>query len=173
MRFTLRLIVVISLFYFLGNLDVVSALTLKTSAFKHGGKIPEKYTCSGEDVSPALSWYNAPEGTVSFALICDDPDAPTSTPWVHWVIFNIPKTITSLSEGVKGIGIEGKNSWKNSGYGGPCPPKGHGIHRYFFKLYALDTTLNLKPKANKFNVEAAMNGHILAQAEYMGTFERK
>ncbi len=152
------------------------AFTLKTTAFQHGAEIPKKYTCSGEDVSPALSWNGTPEGTKSFALIADDPDAPVGT-WVHWVAYDIPNGGRQLpealpkTESISGGGRQGQNDFKKTGYGGPCPPPGKP-HRYFFKLYALDTELNLKSGATKKSVEQAMKGHILAQTELMGKFAR-
>lgn len=152
------------------------SFTLKTTAFQPGGEIPSKYTCSGADVSPALSWTDAPAGTKSFALIADDPDAPAGT-WVHWVAYDIPASRHELPEGVSktdqitGGGVQGQNDFRKTGYGGPCPPPGKP-HRYYFKLYALDTSLNLEPGATKKAVEEAMKGHVLAQAEVMGRFRR-
>ncbi len=152
------------------------SFTLKTTAFQPGGEIPNKYTCTGTDASPALSWTDAPAGTKSFALIADDPDAPAGT-WVHWVAYDIPASTHELPEGVSntdqitGGGVQGQNDFRKIGYGGPCPPPGKP-HRYYFKLYALDTSLNLKPGATKKAVEEAMKGHVLAQAEVMGRFRR-
>ena len=138
----------------------------------HEQPIPVRYSCDGEDVSPPLDWSDPPAGTQSFALIMDDPDAPGGT-WDHWILFNIPAEVRNLPEaGSAGeIGaISGKNSWGRSDYGGPCPPG--GTHRYFFKLYALDTTLSLDESAGKEQVLAAMEGHILGEAELMGTYSR-
>ncbi len=152
------------------------SLTLSSTAFPPGGDIPSKYTCSGADVSPALIWNDPPAGTQSFALIADDPDAPVGT-WVHWVAYDLPASARQLTEGVPkaeaiaGGGIQGQNDFGKTGYGGPCPPPGKP-HRYYFKLYALDGKLSLKPGATKKVVEAAMEGHILAQAEVMGRFQR-
>ena len=151
------------------------AFVLKTTAFPESGLIPKKYTCDGTDVSPALSWNTPPEGTQSFALIVDDPDAPVGT-WTHWVIWNIPAKTTALPESVAKTeeasgGQQGKNDFKRIGYGGPCPPPGKP-HRYFFKLYALDTRLDLKAGAGKGELERAMKGHILAQAELVGKYAR-
>ena len=149
---------------------------LSTTAFQPGGDIPSKFTCTGADVSPALSWDDPPAGTQSFALIADDPDAPVGT-WVHWVAYDLPAGARQLPEGVSktdaiaGGGVQGQNDFRKTGYGGPCPPPGKP-HRYFFKLYALDSKLNLKPGATKKAVESAMQGHILAQAEVMGRFQR-
>jgi hypothetical protein len=128
------------------------------------------FTCDGQDISPALSWDSLPAGTKSLALIMDDPDAPIGT-WVHWVLYNLPSDQSGLSEGVNRIGIDGKNSWGKTGYGGPCPPKGKS-HRYFFKLYALDTALSLPTGASKAEVEKAMQGHILGQGQLMGRYAR-
>ncbi len=152
------------------------AFTVKTTAFQPSGEIPKKYTCAGEDVSPALSWNGTPEGTKSFALIADDPDAPVGT-WVHWVVYDLPANTRQLPEAVPktdaipGGGRQGQNDFKKTGYGGPCPPPGKP-HRYFFKLYALDTELALKPGATKKAVEQAIKGHILGQTEVMGKFAR-
>jgi Raf kinase inhibitor-like YbhB/YbcL family protein len=146
------------------------------SDFKEGEIIPIKHTCSGKNSSPALSWKGAPENTRSYSLILDDPDAPSGT-FVHWVLFNIPADCTSLSENIQSvpilpfIGIQGINDFRRIGYGGPCPPQGQ-IHRYFFKLYALDTILHVKAGANKIEVEKEMKGHILAQAQIVGKFSR-
>ncbi len=152
------------------------ALTIRSNAFEEGARIPVQYTCDDKDLSPALTWEGAPEGTKSYALICDDPDAPMGT-WVHWVIFNIPADSTGLPEGLDKAPrlddgtIQGKNSWGRHGYGGPCPPPGKP-HRYFFKLYALDTTLDLDDSARKNDLLAAMKGHVLAEAQTMGTYGR-
>ena len=151
------------------------AFVLKTTAFPESGLIPKKYTCDGTDVSPALSWNTPPEGTQSFALIVDDPDAPVGT-WTHWVIWNIPAKTTALPESVAKTeeasgALQGKNDFKRIGYGGPCPPPGKP-HRYFFKLYALDTRLELKAGASKNELERAIKGHILAQAELVGKYAR-
>lgn len=153
------------------------AWELTSSAFKHNANIPQKFTCQGEDVSPALSWGQAPEGTQSIALICDDPDAPMGT-WVHWVLWNLPAETTSLEENIsKSDSLDngaqqGITDFKRVGYGGPCPPPGNA-HRYFFKLYALDTQLNLSNKATKADLEKAMEGHILANGELIGLYKRK
>ncbi len=152
------------------------ALELKSSAFGEGTSIPSKYTCDGQDVSPPLSWSGAPAGTKSFALISDDPDAPRGT-WVHWVAWNIPAGLSSFKEGMdKGATLsdgtkQGMSDFKRPGYGGPCPPS--GTHRYFFKLYALDTTLNIPATSTKKDLENAIKGHILDQAQIMGTYTRQ
>ena len=149
------------------------ALTVTSSAFKAGERIPKKYTGEGADVSPPLSWSGAPAGTQEFALICDDPDAPTPKPWVHWVVYKIPADRPALGEDGAGGALEGRNGWPRMGYGGPMPPPGHGVHRYYFKVYALDQPLGLKPGATKEELVAAMEGHILDQGELVGTYERK
>jgi hypothetical protein len=152
------------------------AIQLTSTAFQDGTTIPRKFTGDSVDVSPPLEWLHVPVGTKTLALICDDPDAPAGT-WVHWVLYNIPATRTSLAEGVpkeqtvEGIGVQGRNDFKRTGYGGPGPPPGKP-HRYFFKLYALDTVLQLKPGAEKRELEAAMKGHILAQGQLMGLYRR-
>jgi len=150
-------------------------MEIKSSAFGSGEMIAAKYTCDGADFSPPLEWAGSPAGTKSFALICDDPDAPMGT-WVHWVIYDIPPTATMLAEGITrekdlpGGGTQGINDFRKIGYGGPCPPG--GTHRYFFKLYALDTTLGLKPGITKDQLLKAMRGHILTEAQTMGTYRR-
>ena len=150
-------------------------MEIKSSAFGSGEMIPAKYTCDGADFSPQLEWSGSPAGTRSFALICDDPDAPMGT-WVHWVIYDIPPTATMLAEGITrekdlpGGGTQGINDFRKIGYGGPCPPG--GTHRYFFKLYALDAMLGLKPGITKDHLLTAMRGHILGEAQIMGTYKR-
>lgn len=151
------------------------AFTLESPAFDEGATVPKRYTCEGEDISPALRWRDAPAETRSFVLIVDDPDAPGRT-FTHWVLFDIPADRTSLPEGVKpgDVGVAGRNDFGKAGYGGPCPPPGHGPHRYFFTLYALDTeALNLKRGASRAEVEQAMRGHVVGQAQLMGRYERK
>jgi Raf kinase inhibitor-like YbhB/YbcL family protein len=152
-------------------------LTLHSSAFTQGKAIPTKYTCEGADVSPPLEWNGVPAGTRSLVLIIDDPDAPDpkapKMTWVHWVIYNLPPDITGLAEALDASNLpagaeQGINDWKKSAYGGPCPPIGR--HRYFHKLYALDKVLSGLHKPTKANVETAMQGHILAQAELVGTY---
>lgn len=148
--------------------------TLSSSAFTQGQPIPAAYSCKGRDISPALAWTEPPANTQSFALIMDDPDAPAGT-WVHWVIYNIPASTRGLPEGVptdaqlSDGSLQGTTSARSTGYHGPCPPS--GTHRYFFKLYALDTTLSIA-SANKEKLLKAMDGHILAQTELMGTFSK-
>jgi len=149
---------------------------LISTAFEQGEPIPAQYSCDGKDISPSLAWGDPPQGTQSLALIMDDPDAPVGT-WDHWIVFNIPADVRELPDampaGMKFGDVAatfGKNSWGRSDYGGPCPPGGK--HRYFFKLYALDTTLSLDENADKTQVFAAMEGHVLAETELMGTFSR-
>jgi len=153
-----------------------TGMELKSGVFKAGEMIPDKYTCDGPDVSPPLSWSNPPAGTKCFALISDDPDAPVGT-WVHWIAWNIPGDARSLAENIpKKDSLpdgtkQGTTDFRRIGYGGPCPPS--GTHRYFFKLYALGTTLNLPGSTTKKDLEKAMQGHILAQAELMGKYRRR
>ena len=154
------------------------AFILTSAAFKDGAPIPAKYTCDGVDVSPPLAWSGAPAGTRSVALIADDPDAPGGT-WVHWVLYNLPAEVSDLPENIAkvesldlGGARQGRNDFRRPGYGGPCPPPGPA-HRYFFKLYALDMRLELKAGAQKKDVEAAMEGHVLGSAQLMGTYARQ
>ncbi len=152
-------------------------MELTSSAFKDGQPIPNPYTCDGKNISPPLTWKNAPGNTQSFVLIVDDPDAPAGV-WTHWIVFGLPYNAEELvenfanSSAAAGSAKEGVNSFKKTGYGGPCPPAGKP-HRYFFKLYALDTTLNLQPGASRQDVEAAMTKHIQAIGQLMGTYQRK
>lgn len=141
------------------------AMRLTSPAFEHNQLIPPRYTCRGEDVSPPLTIVGIPEGTKTLALIVDDPDAPVGT-WVHWVVFNIPPTATIPTGQVPGD--QGYNDFKRLNYGGPCPPS--GIHRYFFKLYALDTRITYVTGMNKGDLEKAMEGHVLAQAQLIGLY---
>ena len=146
------------------------SIQLTSDAFANGQSIPSKYSCKGKNISPALAWTEPPAGTQSLALIMDDPDAPGGM-WVHWVLFNISASTRNLQEDLPASGMSvGKNSWGDIRYGGPCPPS--GTHRYFFKLYALDTTINLSPGATKEQVLKEMEGHILAQSELVGTFSK-
>ena len=148
-------------------------MIIASPAFTEGSMLPAKYTCDGQDISPPLEWKNVPAGTKSLAMIHDDPDAPMGT-WVHWVAYNIPPNITKLDENVKPEKVfkngmrQGNNDWPKIGYGGPCPPS--GTHRYYFKLYALDTMLDLRPGATKAQVLQAIKGHILAEAQLMGKY---
>jgi hypothetical protein len=155
------------------------AFALTSPAFKPDDRIPTKYTGEGADVSPPLEWSDPPEGAKSFALICDDPDAPMGT-WDHWLLWNLAGDLRKLPENVAktetvaalGGARQGKNSWPKIGYNGPMPPKGHGTHHYHFDLYALDTALDLKTGADKKALLAAMKGHILGKATLMGTYSR-
>jgi len=143
------------------------ALELAVSGFATGEAIPRRHTCEGEDISPAMSWTGAPGGTRSFVLIVDDPDAPAST-WNHWLLYDIPPSTCSLPEASR-PGQTGR-----AGYGGPCPPRGRGPHRYFFKLFALQTaSLGLPPGARRADLDAALGPHVLAEAHYLGRYERK
>lgn len=150
-------------------------MELRSSAVGKGQEIPLRFTCDDADISPPLSWSGVPPGTRALALICDDPDAPVGT-WVHWVYYDIPATVSQLGEGVASAekptqgGVQGLNDFGRLGYGGPCPPSGR--HRYYFRLYALDTSLGLKPGASRKQVESAMAGHILDEAQLMGTYSR-
>ena len=152
------------------------ALVLKSTAFAPGAEIPKKHSCEAADVSPALEWSGSPARTVSFALIMDDPDAPAGT-WVHWVLWNLPASAHGLPEAAAkqdqlADGMrQGRNSFRKIGYNGPCPPPGNP-HRYFFRLYALDEKLELAPGANSADLQQAMKGHVLMQAEYMGAYRR-
>jgi hypothetical protein len=152
------------------------SIEVTSTAFKAGETIPKQYTGDGADRSPPLCWSEPPSGTKSLAMICDDPDAPRGT-WVHWVLFNLPAQARELEEGVPtketlGNGSkQGNNDFGNIGYGGPAPPKGKP-HRYFFKLYALDAALDLSAGATKAELEQAMKGHILAEGQLMGNYER-
>jgi Raf kinase inhibitor-like YbhB/YbcL family protein len=154
-----------------------TSMKLTSPSFENQQPIPAKHTGEGADASSALEWEGAPSSTKSFALICDDPDAPGGT-WVHWVIYNIPAGTIELPEGVAKSDTvagakQGVNDFGKVGYNGPMPPRGAGKHRYFFKLYALKSELDLKPRATKAQLEAAMKGQILAQAELVGTYERR
>jgi Raf kinase inhibitor-like YbhB/YbcL family protein len=149
---------------------------LTSTAFEAGGAIPRQFTCEGSDISPALRWTDPPAGTKSLALIVDDPDAPAGT-WVHWVLYDLPPTARELPENMaKDAELSdgarhGRNDFHRLGYGGPCPPPGPA-HRYFFKLYALDAKVGLKPGSSKADLENAMKGHILAEGQLMGRFGR-
>ena len=151
------------------------SFTLESPAFSEGGSISARYTCDGEDISPGLRWHGVPPGTRSLALIIDDPDAPDPAAprmvWVHWVLYNIPPQVPELPEAVTALPagtLEGLNDWKRTGYGGPCPPVGR--HRYFFKLYALDTELPNLGHPTKAVLLEAMQGHVIGEAVLMGTY---
>ncbi len=164
------------------NITSMKKLGVTSEAFAEGATIPAKHTADGEDLSPPISWSDPPEGTKEFALICDDPDAPTAEPWVHWVIYKIPGEATGLPENIlpeerplqpAGV-VQGRNSWdegENIGYRGPAPPKGRP-HRYFFRVYALDTELPGKAGMTKKGLLDEMKGHVLAEGQLMGKYER-
>ncbi len=151
------------------------AFQIFSSAFADSGWIPDLYTCQGADISPSLEWIGEPPETRSFTLIVDDPDAPAGT-WDHWLLYDIASRAHNLAQGYKpgNLGTSGNNSWGKPGYGGPCPPKGVGPHRYFFRLYALDVeTLGLAPGAVRDQLERTMRGHVLGEAQAMGRYERQ
>ena len=155
------------------------SMTITSPAFRHNGQIPARYTCQGKDIAPALNWTGVPEDARSLVLIVDDPDAPDPAApkmtWVHWLLYNLPPDTTGLPEACcevelpEGTG-SGLNDWHRTGYGGPCPPIGR--HRYFHKLYALDTLLNLRHTPKKPELEAAMKGHVIASAQLVGTYQK-
>jgi Raf kinase inhibitor-like YbhB/YbcL family protein len=151
-------------------------ISVRSSVFQEGGMIPAKYTCDGDDVSPPLEWTGMPEGTKSLALICDDPDAPVGT-WVHWVMWNIPPDAKGLAEDVPADpqlpdgSRQGISDSRRPGYSGPCPPG--GVHRYYFKVYALDMTLDLPGSTRKADLLKAMKGHVLAEGQFMGKYSRR
>ena len=155
--------------------DYHSSMNITSPSFENGQPIPVEYSCKGSDISPPLEWSDVPSNAVTLALICDDPDAPMGT-WVHWVYFDIPAGKNGLPQGVDNSdmpaigGVQGKNSWRKNGYGGPCPPG--GTHRYFFKLFAVDSELRLAPTSNKAKVLKALEGHVIDEAQLMGTFTR-
>jgi len=153
-------------------------MDLNSTAFAAGSEIPRQYTCEGDDLAPPLGWSGVPERALSLALIVDDPDAPDpaapKTTWVHWVLFDIPPSASAIPEGGRPLPDgtrEGSNDWRRTGYGGPCPPVGR--HRYFFKLYALDTLLPDLHEPTKAELERAMKGHVLAQAQLVGTYQKR
>ncbi|OQW85442.1 MAG: phosphatidylethanolamine-binding protein [Proteobacteria bacterium ST_bin16] len=159
---------------------IATILTLTSTSFTHDGTIPARFTCDGQNISPAFNWSGIPEGTKSLVLIVDDPDAPDPAApkmtWVHWVLYNIPPSVAGLAEGIaekelpQGT-LQGVNDWKRTGYGGPCPPI--GTHRYFHKLYGLDTVLPDLKHPSKTALEHAMKGHILGQTELIGRYQRQ
>lgn len=154
-------------------------ITIRSTAFEPGKQIPKKYTGEGEDLSPPLTWSGAPAETKEFALICDDPDAPRPEPWVHWVIYGIPGKLSGLPEGLPNElrlpnlpAVQGKNTWNKVGYNGAMPPPGHGVHRYYFKLYALDAELKLQPGLTKDELLKQIKPHVIAEGELVGTYQR-
>jgi Raf kinase inhibitor-like YbhB/YbcL family protein len=159
------------------------SLTVTSDAFQPGQPIPEKHTGDGDDVSPPLNWGDSPTGTQEFAVICDDPDAPSAEPWVHWVIYKIPADVTSLPEGIPAAlrlgspitALQGKNSWtdgRSIGYRGPAPPPGHGVHHYHFKVYALSAELELDPGLTKGQLLSAIQSSVIASGELVGRYSR-
>jgi len=151
------------------------AIALKVKGFGNGEIIPKRHTCEGDDLSPAVEWSGEPDGTQSFALIVDDPDAPVGT-WNHWLVWDIPAHVHSLAEDFRpgSVGAGGRNDFGRAGYGGPCPPKGHGLHRYIFTVFAVDRpSLGLPPGANRKELDRALAGRVLEQAQYMGRYERR
>jgi len=159
------------------------SITIRSTAFAEGDVIPQKHTGDGDDVSPPLVWEGVPDEVMELALICDDPDAPTPEPWVHWVIYKIAPSVRELPEGIPSDArldapiqaFQGQNSWptgRTIGYRGPAPPPGHGVHHYHFKLYALDCELDTEPGIDKSTLLATMDGHVLAQGELVGTYQR-
>lgn len=163
-------------FYSSSNTDQTMSLTISSPSFSNGGPIDKKFTCDGADVSPQLTWTEPPAGTRTLALLVDDPDAPVGN-WNHWTIWNLPASLRSLPEGVSKQphlpdgSAQGMNDFHKTGYNGPCPPA-NKPHRYYFKLFALDSKLDLNSEAGKPELERTMKGHILAQAEWMGTYKR-
>jgi Raf kinase inhibitor-like YbhB/YbcL family protein len=172
-RFFLVFLLIFSLPLFINCSDMKpTEITVSSTAFSHNGMIPSKYTCDSSNVSPQLSWTKGPEATKSYAMICDDPDAPMQT-WVHWLVYNIPPNIIEIPENSKPLAgaMYGTTDFRRADYGGPCPPS--GTHHYHFKVYALDGILQLKPGATKSEIEKAMQGHILASGELLGLYTRK
>lgn len=160
--------------------EIPMTIQLTSPAFATDAPIPTKYTADGPDISPSLGWQNLPQGTKQVALIVDDPDAPRDQPWVHWVIYGIPGSVEGLPENLAKnreisqpvLALQGVNDFGKIGYGGPAPPKGHGIHHYHFKIYALEKTLDLEPGLTKQQLLDAIKGHVIAQGELIGTYER-
>src|SRR5262245_9284085 len=157
------------------------SLTVQSTAFKPNEVIPARYSEDGENISPPISWSGAPAETKEFVLICDDPDAPRPQPWVHWLLYKIPASLSALPENVAKTptppqpagSMQGKNSWGRFGYGGPAPPKGHGVHHYHFRLYALDVVMNVETGMEKNRLLPAIREHVMAEGELIGTYERK
>lgn len=160
----------------LGDTDTQN-LTVSSSNFTDGQRLPIDFTCDGKDHSPQLSWGGIPNWVKSFSIICDDPDAPSKT-WVHWVVFNVPSRVNAFPEGISASSLAemgallGKNDFNRLEWGGACPPKGHGVHHYFFTVYALDTLLDLPEGSSRDQIDKAMEGHIVAQGKLMGTYSR-
>ena len=152
---------------------LVMVIEVSSPAFEQGGVIPTKHTGEEQDVSPALNWSGLPEGTREIALVCDDPDAPRPEPWVHWVLYKIPADRSGLPEGGTQRALEGRNDFGETGYGGPMPPIGHGVHHYHFKIYALDAELEAAAGLTKDQLLEVMEGYVLDEGELVGTYERK
>ena len=150
--------------------EIQVSIKLTSEAFVEGGKIPVRYTCDGDNLSPQVAWSEVPAGTKSIAIIMDDPDAPMGT-YVHWVLYDLPAATLELAEGVQATGVAGVNSSRKSIYSGPCPPRG-SEHHYIFKVYVLDKTLGIGPGASKADVESAMKGHVLAWGQLVGLYGR-
>lgn len=148
-------------------------IELTSSAFAPNGRIPKRHTGEGDDLSPPLAWSGAPRETKQLALVCDDPDAPRVEPWVHWVLYGIAPTVTALPEAAHSDRLEGRNDFGRAGYGGPMPPRGHGVHHYTFRIYALDVELPASKGMSKAELFAAMKGHVIGDGELVGTYERK
>lgn len=148
-------------------------IELRSAAFADGEAIPRKYSREGDDLSPPLHWSGVPARGVTLALICDDPDAPTPQPFVHWVLYDLPATTTALAEGDDGAGTAGENDFGSAGWGGPMPPRGHGTHHYHFRIYALDADVGLPAGASREVLDRAMRGHVIDQGELIGTYERR
>jgi Raf kinase inhibitor-like YbhB/YbcL family protein len=154
-------------------------IVLTSASFDDGSPIPARHTADGADLSPPLAWSGIPSGTAELALLCDDPDAPRAEPWVHWVLFGIPTVVAGLPEGLPASrtlslpgGAQGSNDFGRIGYGGPSPPRGHGVHHYHFRLLALDRALDLRPGATKRDLLAASRGHVLGEGLLTGTYRR-
>jgi Raf kinase inhibitor-like YbhB/YbcL family protein len=174
---SISIVLLATLIQLIAGKEAIMAMELKSAAFANDGNIPPRYTCQGENISPPLAWSGVPQDTKSLVLIIDDPDAPDpdapKMTWVHWILYNLPPDSGGLPEAVGNLpsgADEGINDWKKTGYGGPCPPIGN--HRYFLKLYALDTKLQGLERPTKADLEAAMSGHILDQAELIGTYRK-
>ncbi|HNW99094.1 MAG TPA: YbhB/YbcL family Raf kinase inhibitor-like protein [Bacteroidales bacterium] len=175
--FFILLIAVLVILGFSGNFPFncktktdIDTLKVKSSSFHHNDYIPAKYTCDAENIMPSIEWSKGPAQTQSYTVICDDPDAPSKV-WVHWVLFNIPPSVTKIEGNISENITEGLNDFGDTGYSGPCPPS--GIHHYHFKVYALDSMLSLRKGALRDDVDAAMKDHILAKGEIIGLYERK
>jgi len=168
---TVMIVVLLFSASWIKEVKAMDKLKITSTAFQHNGIIPSKYTCDGKNISPPLMIENCSPEAKSIAIIVDDPDAPMGT-WVHWVLWNISPNVKEIKEDtVPAAAVEGVNNFKRHSYGGPCPPS--GPHRYFFKVYALDTKLNINPDSNKTDLEKAMKGHIIAEGQIIGLYKRK